>query len=111
MAVKRILKINNSWTKLFNFQNSFNKFVSERIENIFGKEEIPGDQHFPFFPKCFQKHPSLGSLKVQIVWSRVKGDPYNKICEKHFLLFPQIFQKASFSGSLKHRIVWQMVNA
>ena len=24
MAVKRILKINNSWTELFNFQNSFN---------------------------------------------------------------------------------------
>ena len=24
IAVKRILKINNSWTELFNFQNSFN---------------------------------------------------------------------------------------
>ena len=24
MAIKRILKINHSWTELFNFQNSFN---------------------------------------------------------------------------------------
>ena len=24
MAIKRILKMNNSWTELFNFQNSFN---------------------------------------------------------------------------------------
>ena len=24
MTIKRILKINNSWTELFNFQNSFN---------------------------------------------------------------------------------------
>ena len=25
MAIKRILKINGSWTELFNFQNSFNE--------------------------------------------------------------------------------------
>ena len=44
------------------------KFVSERIENILGKGENAGYQHFLLFPKCFQKPPSLESLKVGIVW-------------------------------------------
>ena len=44
------------------------KFVSERIENILGKEENAGYQHFLLFQKCFQKPPSLGSLKVGIGW-------------------------------------------
>ena len=44
------------------------KFVSERIENILGKRENAGYQHFLLFPKCFQKPPSLGSLKVGIVF-------------------------------------------
>ena len=44
------------------------KFVSERIQNIFGKGENAGYQHFLLFPECFQKPPSLDSLKVGIVW-------------------------------------------
>ena len=62
------------WSKLKAFaEDKMNvtyelKFVSERIENIFGKEENAGYQHFLLFPKCFQKPPSLGSLKVGIVW-------------------------------------------
>ena len=43
------------------------KFVSESIENILEKGENAGYQHFLLFPKCFQKPPSLGSLKVGIV--------------------------------------------
>ena len=31
MAIKRILKINNSWTELFNIQNSFNPFPNDRF--------------------------------------------------------------------------------
>ena len=42
--------------------------VSDRIENIFGKGETAGYQHFLLFPNCFQKFPSLGSLKVGIMW-------------------------------------------
>ena len=38
------------------------KFVSERIENIQGKGENAGHQHFLLFPECFQKPLSLGSL-------------------------------------------------
>ena len=31
IAVKKILKINNSWTELFNFQNSFNCHTLELL--------------------------------------------------------------------------------
>ena len=31
------------------------KFVLERVENIVGKRENAGCQHFLFFPQCFQK--------------------------------------------------------
>ena len=41
------------------------------MEKILGKGENAGYQHFPLFPKCFQKPPYLGSLKVRIVWYRV----------------------------------------
>ena len=44
------------------------KFVLEREENIVGKGENAGYQHFLLFPQCFQKVSILGSLKVGIVW-------------------------------------------
>ena len=44
------------------------KFVLERVENIVGKGENAGYQHFLLFPQCFQKASFLGSLKVGIVW-------------------------------------------
>ena len=43
-------------------------FVFNRIENIVGKGQIAGYQHFLLFPQCFQKAFFLGSLKVVIVW-------------------------------------------
>ena len=50
-------------------------FVLDKTENIVGKEENAGYQHFLLFPQCFQKAISLGSLKARIVWERVKGLP------------------------------------
>ena len=44
------------------------KFVSKMIENILGKGENAGNQHFLLFPKCFQKPPFSTLLKVGIVW-------------------------------------------
>ena len=44
------------------------KFVSGRVENILGKGENAGYQHFLLLPKCFQKSSSSGSLKIEIVW-------------------------------------------
>ena len=46
--------------------------VFDRIENTVGKGENAGYQHFPLFPLSFQKASFLGSLKVRVVWSRVK---------------------------------------
>ena len=42
--------------------------VFERVENIVGKEENAGCQHFLLFPQCFQKSSLSGLLKVKIVW-------------------------------------------
>ena len=38
------------------------------VENIVGKGENAGYQHFLLFPQYFQKAPLTGSLKVEIVW-------------------------------------------
>ena len=43
------------------------KLVFERVENIAGKGENAGHQHFLLFPLCFQKFTFSGSLKVRIV--------------------------------------------
>ena len=62
------------WSKLKAFADDTSnlieklKFVLGKVENIVGKGENAGHQHFLLFPKCFQKHPSLRSLKVGIVW-------------------------------------------
>ena len=47
-------------------------FLLDRIENIVKKGENAGYQHFLLFQQCFQKTSSSGSLKVGIVWERVK---------------------------------------
>ena len=44
------------------------KFDLGRVENIVGKGENAGYQHFLLFPQCFQKASFPGSLKVGIVW-------------------------------------------
>ena len=59
------------------------KFVSERIVNVLGKGENAGDQHFLLFTKCFQKPFSLGSLKVGIVWKRVKNTLDNLVSDQN----------------------------
>ena len=42
--------------------------VTDWVENIVGKGENAGYQHFLLFPQCFQKASCPGSLKVGIVW-------------------------------------------
>ena len=44
------------------------KFCVEWVENIVGKGESGGFQHFILFPQHFQKASFLGSFKVGIVW-------------------------------------------
>ena len=48
------------------------QFVLGRVEDIVGKGENAGYQHFLFFPQCFQKFPFPEVLKVAIVWQGVK---------------------------------------
>ena len=47
--------------------------VFDRVENIVGKGENAGNQHFLLFPQCFQKIFSSGLLKVGIVWLMVNS--------------------------------------
>ena len=62
------------WSKLkvfaednINVNKKF-QFVLGRVENIVGKGENAGYQHFLLFPQCFQKASFSGLLKVEIVW-------------------------------------------
>ena len=43
-------------------------YDSGRVENIVGKGENAGHQHFLLFQQCFQKGSYSGKLKVEIVW-------------------------------------------
>ena len=45
--------------------------VYDMVENIVGKGENAGDQHFLLYPQCFQNVCFSGSLIVGIVWEKV----------------------------------------
>ena len=45
--------------------------VFDRVENIVGKGENAGYQHFLLFPQCFQKASYPDRSKGVIVWERV----------------------------------------
>ena len=49
------------------------KFVLERQENIVGKGENTGYQHFLLFPQCFQKPDFGGSSKSGLCGKELKG--------------------------------------
>ena len=67
---------NLHWSRLKAFADDKMKvneklqFGLEKAENIVGKGEISGYQHFLLFTRCFQKPSVSGSLKVGIVWFR-----------------------------------------
>ena len=44
------------------------KVVFHKIEDIVGKEENAGYQHFLLFPQCFQEDFSSSRSEVVIVW-------------------------------------------
>ena len=44
------------------------EFVLGSMENIVGKGENAGYQHFLLFPQCFRKAPLSRSFKVGTVW-------------------------------------------
>ena len=59
----RLVQIESICRQQFN-RDSNNKFVCSRLENIVGKEENAGNQHFLLFPQCFQEAYLSGSLRV-----------------------------------------------
>ena len=61
------------------------KFVLGKIENIEGKGDNAGYQHFLLFPQFFQKASFSGSLKVGVVWKRVK-QPFSRTIFVFFLI-------------------------
>ena len=75
-------------------------------ENIVGKEQNAGYQHFLPFPQCFQK-PSFSKPFLK---KYVLGGHENIVRKEqnagyqHFLPFPQCFQKPSFSEPLNLRL-------
>ena len=78
---------NLDWTKLKAFAddkinvNETLKLVFGRVENIVGKGENAGYQHFLLFPQCFQKLSLSGSLKSQdCVVKVLKGNTGTEIC-------------------------------
>ena len=52
------------------------KFVLGMVENMVGKGENGGYQHFLLFPPCFQKASYTGLLKVRIVLERFNTFPH-----------------------------------
>ena len=62
------------WSKLKAFADNkievfkMKIFVFDRVENIVGKGENAGYQHFLLFPQCFQRDFHPGSFKIGIVW-------------------------------------------
>ena len=64
-----------------------------REENIVGKGENAGYQHFPFFPTMFSK----GFYRVTRIFS-FSHNVFKRLLSgyQHFLLFSLCFQKASF---------------
>ena len=53
------------------------KSVLVWFENIVGKGENAGYQHFLHFPQCFQKPSFTGSLRVEIEWQWVNNQTTN----------------------------------
>ena len=56
--------------------------VFDQVENIVGKGENAGFQHFLLFPQCFQKATFSLFLKVGIVWQNVNPLPKDKILDR-----------------------------
>ena len=47
--------------------------VTDKEENIVGKGENAGYQHFLIIPQCFRRPSFVGPRKLWMVWERVKN--------------------------------------
>ena len=96
------------------------RVVFHRIENIVGKEENAGDQHFLFFPQCFRFFfPSISSKvviaddksnvtqNIKVVFYRIENivGKEENAGYKHFLLFSQCFRFCLHCVKSRHCVV------
>ena len=69
-----LLKTNNSWPKLFNFQNSTNCHLLELLRgNIVDKGKIAHFEQFHLFPRCSPEAFFFNVLKMSIYVYGRKG--------------------------------------
>ena len=52
------------------------------VENIVGKGENAGYQHYLLFQQCLQKASCSRLLKVRILWEKVKMVQIKRMCNK-----------------------------
>ena len=55
----------------------------DRVENIVGKRENAGYQHFLLFPQCFQKPSFTGRLKSGLCGKELTPYKASDICERY----------------------------
>ena len=63
--------------------------LSDRVENIVGKGENAGYQHFLLFPQCFQMPSLSGSLKVRMCGKELSQGLNRMLHSFRNLLFPR----------------------
>ena len=87
-----------NWTKLKAFADisivAIMMFLFNRVENIVGKEENAGYQHFLLFQHFFAKLSFLWSLEVGIVCLRIKKKIvflFSRVYDKIVLAFCTVF--------------------
>ena len=99
------------WSKLKAFADvkinvtKISKFVLKTEENIVGKGENAGNQHFILFPHCFQKLSFSGLLKARAVWKRVKRKKMLWKRRKYWLPAFSLFS-TMFSKGFSYRVAY-----
>ena len=69
--VFRRVKVETIWGQQLNACVNGRNCPLNGVENIVGKGENAGFQHFLRFPQCFQKASSQRLYKAGVIWSRV----------------------------------------
>ena len=54
---------------------------SDRTENLVGKRENAGNQHFLVFPQDLQMYSFLGVVKTRALWERINSLPDYKMSD------------------------------
>ena len=90
VTIKRILKINNSWPELFNFQNSFNFFPKPQVLDYPKGTHFAGDNF-----KFDESNGNVSKKSRKHCWKR-------RNCSLQAIFpFPTVFSKDLFCRQVK----------